>query len=98
VPPRSPKKVAASVAQLLRDPELAARMAAAGRVRAEEFSWPRVTAKVDDYYGFVIRRLAATGTLPAHFHAPIPRSPRALGQAAPTGLDDAPEPIAGQAR
>ena len=46
-------------------------------VRAEEFSWPRVTAKVDDYYGFVIRRLAATGTLPAHFTAPIPPSPRA---------------------
>ena len=50
-----------------RDRELAASMSASGLVRAEEFSWPRVTAKVDDYYGFAIRRLAATGTLPAHF-------------------------------
>ena len=41
-----------------------ARMSAAGRRRAEEFSWPRVTAKVDDYYGFVIRRLAAPGRCP----------------------------------
>jgi hypothetical protein len=35
-----------------------------------------VTAKVDDYYGFVIRRLAATGTLPPHFDAPIPPASR----------------------
>ena len=54
-------------------------MSAAGRQRAQEFSWPRVTAKVDDYYGFVIRRLAAQGTLPAHFTAPVPPSPRAAG-------------------
>ena len=40
-------------------------MGAAGRQRAEEFSWERVTAKVEDYYGFVIRRLAASGQLPA---------------------------------
>jgi len=40
---------------------MSARMGAAGRQRAEEFSWERVTAKVDDYYGFVIRRLAAPG-------------------------------------
>ena len=35
-----------------------------------------MTAKVDDYYGFVIRRLAARGELPASFHAAIPPSPR----------------------
>ena len=40
-------------------------MGAAGRERAEEFSWERVTAKVDAYYGFVIRRLAARGELPS---------------------------------
>jgi hypothetical protein len=56
-------------------------MSAAGRRRAEEFSWPRVTAKVDDYYGFVIRRLAQAGALPAHFSAEIPPSPRAGGSA-----------------
>ena len=53
-PPRSTR--------LLRDPRRA-RMGAAGQARAEEFSWPSVTAKVDDYYGFVIRRLAASGSL-----------------------------------
>jgi phosphatidylinositol alpha-mannosyltransferase len=72
VPPRSPKGIAASVARLLRDPGLAADMSAAGLQRAEEFSWPRVTAKVDDYYGFVIRRLAANGALPPHFSAEVP--------------------------
>jgi len=56
--------------------ELRARMGDDGRERAEEFSWPRVTAKVDEYYGFVIRRLAATGQLPPGFHAEIPPSTR----------------------
>jgi len=32
---------------------------------------------VDDYYGFVIRRLAAAGQLPPDFRAEIPQSPRA---------------------
>jgi phosphatidylinositol alpha-mannosyltransferase len=77
VPPREPKQVAASVARLLRDPELAREMSEAGIRRAEEFSWPRVTAKVDDYYGFVIRRLAAMGPLPPHFSAEIPAPARA---------------------
>lgn len=76
VPPREHKLLASSIGRLLEDPELAARMSANGLVRAEEFSWPRVTAKVDDYYGFVIRRLAAAGQLPPHFHAEVPPSPR----------------------
>ena len=48
---------------------------AAGRERAEAFSWPNVTAKVEDYYGFVIRRLASAGALPEDFRAPIPQAP-----------------------
>ncbi len=76
VPPKDHKELAASIGRLLRDRELAAEMSASGMRRAEEFSWPRVTAKVDDYYGFVIRRLAATGSLPPHFTAAIPPSPR----------------------
>jgi hypothetical protein len=35
-----------------------------------------VTAKVEDYYGFVIRRLAAQNQLPPGFHSEIPASPR----------------------
>jgi phosphatidylinositol alpha-mannosyltransferase len=88
VPPRDPKELAEAIDRLLTDRELAAEMSANGLRRAEEFSWPRVTAKVDDYYGFVIRRLAAGGPLPAHFTAPIPPSPRR--RRASTGRNHAP--------
>jgi phosphatidyl-myo-inositol alpha-mannosyltransferase len=76
VPPGKPKAIAAAIGQLLADDELRAEMGANGRRRAEEFSWERVTAKVDDYYGFVIRRLSAQGQLPSGYHAAIPPSPR----------------------
>lgn len=89
VPPRSSKDIAASVARLLRDPELARSMSEAGLQRAEEFSWPRVTAKVDDYYGFVIRRLAAGGSMPPHFSAPVPAPQRPITGAAPLGTGQA---------
>ena len=79
VPPREPKELADALGRLLNDHELARTMSENGQRRAEEFSWPRVTAKVDDYYGFVIRRLAAAGSLPPHFSAEIPPSPRAAG-------------------
>jgi phosphatidylinositol alpha-mannosyltransferase len=82
VPPKDPPALGAALARLLADPDLRARMGASGQIRAGEFSWERVTAKVDDYYGFVIRRLASTGGLPEHFRAPIPPSPRALGTSA----------------
>jgi phosphatidyl-myo-inositol alpha-mannosyltransferase len=76
VPPRKPKALASAVGQLLADDELRAEMGRNGQERADEFSWERVTAKVDDYYGFVIRRLAAQGQLPSGFRADIPASPR----------------------
>ncbi|HEY8799056.1 MAG TPA: glycosyltransferase family 4 protein [Candidatus Limnocylindrales bacterium] len=76
VPPREAKALAAAIAKLLNDDDLRAEMSAAGRARAQDFSWERVTAKVDDFYGVIIRRLAARGELPAGFHAPIPPSPR----------------------
>ena len=76
VPPKDPEALAEALERILDDRALAAAMAEAGPRRAEEFSWPRVTAKVDDYYGFVIRRLAAAGRLPAHFTAEVPPSPR----------------------
>ena len=75
VPPHEPKELAKAIARLLGDPELRAEMSAAGRLRAEAFSWPRVAARVEEYYGFVIRRLAATGSLPADFRAPVPQAP-----------------------
>ena len=81
VPPREPKELALAISRLLGDEELRMSMSTAGRERAEAFSWPRVTAKVEDYYGFVIRRLAASGHLPSGFHAPVPVSPRLVAGA-----------------
>jgi phosphatidylinositol alpha-mannosyltransferase len=72
VPPGDAKALAAGITQLLEDPELRARMGAAGQRRAEQFSWVSVTAKVEAYYRFVIRRLDAQGQLPPGFHAEIP--------------------------
>jgi phosphatidylinositol alpha-mannosyltransferase len=93
VPPREPKELAVAIGRLLRDRELAAEMSANGLRRAEEFSWPRVTAKVDDYYGFVIRRLAAANGLPAHFTAPVPPSPRSQPQSGALEPPVEPEPV-----
>ena len=76
VPPHDPKALAGALAKVLSDDELRDSMAHSGLLRAEEFSWERVTAKVEDYYGFVIRRLAAQNQLPPGFHAEIPASPR----------------------
>ena len=76
VPPRNKKALAAALFRVLGDDALRASMAESGLVRAEDFSWPRVTAKVEDYYGFVIRRLAAQGQLPPSFRAEVPASPR----------------------
>ena len=75
VPPHEPKELAAAIARLLRDRDLRSRMSAAGRLRADEFSWPRVASRVEEYYGFVIRRLAASGSLPDDFHAEVPHAP-----------------------
>ena len=75
VPPRDAKALAAGITELLEDPEMRRRMGAAGLERAEQFSWEHVTAKVEDYYGFVIRRLAAQGQLPKGFAAEVPPAP-----------------------
>ena len=75
VPPRDSEALAAALAHLLRDPVLRERMGRSGRERAAQFGWENITAKVEDYYGFVIRRLAASGNLPRGFSAPIPDAP-----------------------
>ena len=87
VPPRDPRELAVALDKLIRDPGLREQMGAAGQARAEEFSWPRVTAKVEDYYGFVIRRLAAAGTLPEGFRAEIPQAPLVRARPSASSLD-----------
>jgi len=75
VPPRDVEGLAAALGTLLRDPLLRERMSESGRVRARQFSWEAITARVEDYYGFVIRRLAAGGALPSGYAAPVPDVP-----------------------
>jgi phosphatidylinositol alpha-mannosyltransferase len=79
VPPRDSEALAGAIGTLVRDPALRARMGASGRDRAVQFGWPAITAKVDDYYGFVIRRLASQGALPPGFRARIPDAPPRAG-------------------
>jgi len=79
VPPREPKALASAIGRLIANDDLRAEMAASGVERAAEFSWERVTSKVEDYYGFVIRRLAAQGALPPGFHAEVPPAARTAG-------------------
>ena len=94
VPPRDHQALVSAISRLLDDPALRVTMGASGRERAQQFSWPSITAKVDDYYGFVIRRLAAQGALPRDFSADVPAAPhaaRAGGQGTMVmGADQAP--------
>ena len=78
VPPRDAKALAAGISELLANPALRSRMGAEGLERAAQFSWEHVTARVEAYYGFVIRRLAAQGPLPTGFAAEIPPAPLVL--------------------
>lgn len=75
VPPKDSDALAEAIIVLLRDPARRAAMGESGRQRAIQFGWEAITAKVDDYYGFVIRRLAAQGNLPRGFRAVVPDAP-----------------------
>ena len=50
VPPRDPTAVAVAAARVLNDPDLAARMSAAGRARAATFDWSNVAARIVELY------------------------------------------------
>jgi phosphatidylinositol alpha-mannosyltransferase len=50
VEPRNHKQLAAALYALARDPELRRQLGDAGRAKAPEYSWPRVTEQVVDYY------------------------------------------------
>ena len=78
VPPGDPRELATAITRLVNDDELRREMSASGIIRAETFSWERITERVETYYGFVIRRLASQGALPPDFSAEIPPSPRIL--------------------
>jgi phosphatidyl-myo-inositol alpha-mannosyltransferase len=72
VPPRDVKALVDAIARVLDDADLRARMSRAGRERAIQFGWENITAKVEDYYHFVMRRQQAQGALPAHVDRSVP--------------------------
>jgi phosphatidyl-myo-inositol alpha-mannosyltransferase len=59
VEPRNPRALAAGLYALARDPELRHEMGEAGRRRAPEFSWDRVTERIVDFYYETRERVAA---------------------------------------
>lgn len=75
VEPGNSDALAAAIRRLIDDPDLRARLSRAGEARAQLFTWDHVGQAVEEYYGFVIRRLAEGGRLPAGFSAPIPPPP-----------------------
>ena len=75
VEPGDADALAASIRRLIDDPALRAQLSRAGEERAQLFTWERVGQAVEEYYGFVIRRLAEKGELPKGFSAPIPPPP-----------------------
>lgn len=75
VEPGNADALAASIRRLIDDPALRAQLSRAGEERAQLFTWERVGQAVEEYYGFVIRRLAEQGSLPAGFNAEIPAVP-----------------------
>ena len=50
VEPRNPRALAAALYALARDPDLRDEMGEAGRLRAPEFTWDRVTEQIIEYY------------------------------------------------
>ena len=75
VEPGNSDALATAIRRLIDDPDLRARLSRAGEERAQLFTWERVGQAVEEYYGFVIRRLAEGGRLPSGFSAPIPPPP-----------------------
>ncbi|MFZ9702847.1 MAG: glycosyltransferase family 4 protein [Candidatus Limnocylindrus sp.] len=75
VEPGNADALAASMHRLIDDPQLRAKLSRAGEERAQLFTWERVGQAVEEYYGFVIRRLADQDQLPQGFSAPIPAAP-----------------------
>jgi phosphatidylinositol alpha-mannosyltransferase len=80
VPPRDVKALTEALARVLGDADLRARMGAAGRERAPQFSWENITTKVEDYYLFVARRAASRGPLPEHVNPSIIGEPISISQ------------------
>jgi phosphatidylinositol alpha-mannosyltransferase len=60
VEPRNHRALAAALYKLARDPDLRHEMGEAGRLRAPEFSWDRVTEQIVDFYHETRDRILST--------------------------------------
>jgi phosphatidyl-myo-inositol alpha-mannosyltransferase len=60
VEPRNPRALAAALYTLARDPDMRHDMGEAGRLRAPEFSWGRVTEQIVDFYYETRHRVLAS--------------------------------------
>ena len=60
VEPKNPRALAAALYALSRDADLRHEMGDAGRARAPEFSWDRVTERIVDFYYETRERVLAT--------------------------------------
>jgi phosphatidylinositol alpha-mannosyltransferase len=49
-PPGDPRALAQTLLQVLRNPDLSRRLAAAGPERARDYSWPLIASRTLDYY------------------------------------------------
>jgi phosphatidylinositol alpha-mannosyltransferase len=63
VEPSNPRALAAALYKLAGDPELRDRMGQAGRQRAPEYSWQRVTEQIVDYYHELRERVLGVPSL-----------------------------------
>jgi phosphatidylinositol alpha-mannosyltransferase len=61
VEPRNPRALAAALYALAHDPEMRHRLGEAGRTRAPEYSWDRVTERIVDFYYTVREQALASG-------------------------------------
>ncbi|HEV3474244.1 MAG TPA: glycosyltransferase family 4 protein [Actinomycetota bacterium] len=61
VPPRNPAALAEAIGRLLDDPGTAKQLGAAGRERAQRFSWHTVAGELEDLYREVVGERAAAG-------------------------------------
>jgi len=62
VPPSDPEALAVAAGRVLDDPELGARLAAAGRDRAKDFDWPAVVDRIEALYRRALQ--AGSASLP----------------------------------
>ncbi len=64
VPPRDSEALAGAICRLLGDANMRASMGAKGREHAGEFSWPRITSRIVDYYQMLIEQHAHLASQP----------------------------------